>query len=301
MIDRMLIVSCLLPFILLGGCTQRGSQRMATWTMLPVNEAIQQADAHLIQTRTGSTLLIDAGFTDGAILPLLQKYGIKKIDLILISHPHKDHYGGLWTLLGGVIPIGKVVMNFPLRQVCDPEKGWGCDFEDLEKLKVRAREKGTEILASKAGDILFKEEQISLQTLVAYDGLNTPVGQTDINDTSIIAMLKVGATKVLFTGDLNDRMGSYLAHHSSLLNADILKVPHHGTEGVAPDLFFERVSPLLAMVPSPAHLWKSERSSRIRKFFKNAGIPTLVSGREGSVVVEFFATTWTAKGERARR
>jgi beta-lactamase superfamily II metal-dependent hydrolase len=152
-----------------------------------------------------------------------------------------------------------------------------------------------------AGDSLFEEGPVHLKALYAFDGVNTPVGPTDINDTSVIARLEAGSTRVLFTGDLNDRIGRYLAGNSGELRADILKVPHHGTEGVAPNVFFDRVSPLLAVVPSPLALWRSERSSRIREYFKKLKIPTLISGREGAVTVEFFSGTWIAKGERASR
>jgi hypothetical protein len=124
--------------------------------------------------------------------------------------------------------------------------------------------------------------------LAVFDGSNTPIGKTDINDTSAIMKLTYGKTSILFTGDLNARLSEYLVKSKYDVKADILKVPHHGTEGVATNNFFDAVSPKLALVPSPYNLWLSDRSKRVRDYFSSKRIPALVSGMDKDVNILLF-------------
>ncbi len=266
--------------------------------MLAVNDTAQQADAHLIRT-AHKTILIDAGYPGGPLVPLLKRHGVSHVDLVLISHPHKDHYGGLRALLQSDVSVGRIVMNDPPKARCDQEIPWGCDWKDLRALETEIREKKIPLGPSRAGDRLVEDGESSLVTLVAHDGVSPPVGDCDINDLSLVVRLTVGPHRALFTGDLNEKLGGYLAAHEPDLQAGILKVPHHGTEGVAPNAFFARVAPELALVPGPRALWRSDRSKRIRDYFRKAGIPTLISGEAGDVTVEFFPREWNVRTERA--
>lgn len=83
--------------------------------------------------------------------------------------------------------------------------------------------------------------------------------------------------------DLNWKIGGYLAELSDNVSVDILKVSHHGTETTMPDTFFEKVSPQYAFVPAPKHLWTSDRSARIRKWFSDRNIRVYVNGISGDV------------------
>lgn len=108
--------------------------------------------------------------------------------------------------------------------------------------------------------------------------------------------LRKGKTRALFTGDLNHKLGAYLANSSDFdLEASLLKVPHHGTEGLAPDSFFARVSPKAAFVPAPCGLWQSARSKRPREWFLSRGIPTYVTGEVGSVTVDMLPSRFLIK------
>ena len=127
-----------------------------------------------------------------------------------------------------------------------------------------------------------------ISILYAFDGVNTPVGKTDVNDMSFIMMLEHGEHRVLFTGDLNNKIGGWLAAEAENIQADILKVPHHGTESAAPNVFFEKVAPSFALVPAPEHLWLSERSARIRSWFTDNAIPVYVNGINGNIQVVFL-------------
>lgn len=271
------------------------------WTMVNVNSSAQQADAHFITVRNGKTILIDAGHrntAENSLLPFLKERSVNKLDTVFISHPHVDHYGGLDLLLESDIKIKEMYFNIPDKAICDKEIPWGCDYNDVLTLHKRLRDKGVIIKVAKAGQRYDLGKHTWIELLYAFDGVNTPVGKTDINDLSLIMMLHHEQFKFLFTGDLNHKIGSYLAKSSTKISADILKVPHHGTEGVAPDSFFEKVAPQYGLVPAPEHLWLSKRSERIRNWFSHNNIPVYVNGILGNIRVAVHGKNLTVKSEK---
>ena len=272
-----------------------------TWTMVNVNYSPQQGDAHLIQTSKGKNILIDTGHLDPArkaLVPFLQSKGIKKIDTVFITHPHKDHYLGLLAILESGIPIETVYVNDIGRKECEAEMPLACDFDEIVSYRKMLKDNRVTVLEAKAGMVFDLGLGSSLKMLYAFDGVNTPVGRTDINDMSHIMLLKHGFNTALFTGDLNAKLGAYLAKEGKDLKVDILKLPHHGTEGAPPDAFFDAVSPKAALVPSPALLWCTPRSARIKNWVESRKIPAYVNGFSGNVTVKMGFFNYKIEAER---
>ncbi len=265
------------------------------WTMINVAPGQNQADCHLIEFPNGAKVIVDiadASDAPGTALAFFKKHRIKHIDLVVISHFHRDHYGRLVDLIKAGVKIDRVAVNLPAsREQMDREHQGTplADWDDVQATLEFLREKQIPYFTPKAGDRLIDASTggipVYLDVVCLYDGIHTPVGPTDINDTSIILRLSHGPTRALFTGDLNSSLGTWLAQSNLDLRADVLKVPHHGTEGCAPNGFFLRVNPKAALVPAPKGLWVSLRSKRIRDFFSDHHIPTYVSGINGNVTV----------------
>ena len=263
--------------------------------MINVSPGDAQADCHLIEFPNGQNVLIDiadAADAGNVALPFLKSHNVTAVDLVVISHFHKDHYGRLKDLIEAGIKVGRVAGNMPApdASLTDAEMPWGFDRKHAESVLQYLREKNIPYFTPKAGERLIEDRLpdgglATLDVICLYDGANTPVGKTDTNDTTILVRLSHGPTRALFTGDLNKSLGAWLARSSFDLRADLLKVPHHGTEGVAPNEFFARVNPKAALVPSPKRLWLSDRSKRIRSYFADQKIPTYVSGIDGNVTV----------------
>ena len=296
--------SLLVLLALLGlagyGLWHLGSKSL-TWTMVNVNYSPQQGDAHLIQTSKGKNILIDTGHLDPArkaLVPFLQSKGIKKIDTVFITHPHKDHYLGLLAILESGIPIETVYMNEIGRKECEAEMPLACDFDEIVNYRAMLKDNRVTVLETKAGMVFDIGLGSSLKMLYAFDGVNTPVGRTDINDMSHIMLLRHGFNTALFTGDLNAKLGAYLAKEGKDLKVDILKLPHHGTEGAPPDAFFDAVSPKAALVPSPALLWCTPRSARMKNWVESRKIPTYVNGFSGNVTVKMGLFGYQIDAER---
>jgi competence protein ComEC len=277
------------------------SYKPLTWTMVNVNYSPQQGDAHLIQASNGKNMLIDTGHLDPArkaLVPYLKSKGIKKIDTVFVTHPHKDHYLGLLAILESGIPIETVYMNEIDRKACEADMPLACDYEELINYRAMLKDNRVAVLEAKAGMVFDLGLGSSLKILYAFDGVNTPVGRTDINDMSYIMLLKHGFNSALFTGDLNAKLGEYLAKEGKDLNVDILKLPHHGTEGAAPDAFFAATSPKDVLVPSPALLWCTPRSARMKNWVEARKIPSYVNGFSGHVTVKMGLFNYKIEAER---
>lgn len=257
------------------------------WTMLNVNCARDQGDAHVIRIGGTYTILVDAGQRKAAyrsLLPFIEQNRIEKFDAVFISHAHKDHYGGLDILLDNAIPMREVYFNLPSKFICDLEKPWGCDYEDVMRIRRRLKIHGVPVKSATAGQQFSFDDRTSMEILYAFDGVTTPVGMTDINDTSLIMKFYSGPFGFLFTGDLNNKIGDYLATSSDSLKADVLKIPHHAIDKFSPsNTFLDRVSFSYGMVSTPKSLWLSSQSARNRSWFRKNGIPAFVNGIMGDV------------------
>lgn len=275
------------------------NQPSLRWTMLNVTPNEGQADCNLLEMPDHAMILIDVA--DGYDAPdvavrQLHRLGVKHLSLVVISHFHRDHYGRLLDLIRSGVAVDNVVLNLPDRRITLPEMPWGCDWDDVQAMLAELRKRQIPYHIPAAGESLYHYSAgdgtaADIEVLCAYDGMNTPVGETDVNDTSIILRVSFGKTRILFTGDLNWKLGAYLATSDLDLRADLVKAPHHGTDNLAPDAFFDRTQAQAIFVPSPKKLWESARSKRLRNYVIEHKIPVYVSGLNGIVT-----TTLTGKG-----
>jgi beta-lactamase superfamily II metal-dependent hydrolase len=276
------------------------------WHMLNVSPGNEQADCHLIIFPDGRKILIDvadAGDAPGTALAAIQALKVTDLDLVLISHFHLDHYGRLLDLVNAGVTVKRVAINVPDEVSALPERPWGCDLEHVKSTLDALRSKGIAVFTPNAGETLMEYAidgltLAKLEVVCLYRGLDSPIGPTDVNDTSIIVRLSHGRNRALFTGDLNGPLGSWLAKSDFDLRADILKAPHHGTEACAPNEFFDRVQASAVLVPAPTSLWLSARSMRIRNHFAEKSIPTFVNGIHGNVLVTFRQDSYSIETER---
>lgn len=191
---------------------------------------VGQGDSTLIIS-DGKSILIDAGEIDqGTVVShYLKELNIKKIDLLVATHPHSDHIGGMATIVDE-FEISKIFMPKLPDDMVPTTKTY-------TKLLTSIANKGLKITQSKPG--------------MAYDfgkGRLEVFGPTgvfeELNDMSLVAKFTYDNDEsFLLTGDMEKSAEKDLLNTRSNLDADVLKVGHHGSNTSSHKAFFESVSP----------------------------------------------------------
>jgi len=190
---------------------------------------VGQGDATLIQTSDGKTVLIDGGDSDGGIISQLQNLGVQRIDLMIATHPHSDHIGGLVQVLQSY-PVAKVVTN-----------GQSHTTTVYEHFLDGIAAAQAEYVEVKRGDVISLGD-INFQVLNPANNSNS-----DLNENSVVLQFKYGQTTFLMMGDSGADTEASLLSAGFLLKADILKVGHHGSETASTIPFLNAVQPKIAL------------------------------------------------------
>ena len=200
---------------------------------------VGQGDGALLKTASGKTVLIDAGDrdADGRILADLRAAGVDRIDLLMASHPHLDHIGGMRMVLDA----------FPVRLYVDPGTEHGTDtYRDL-LLAVEARKVPYQVL--RAGKRIELGDEAVLSVLSPGDTLINS-RRSDENANSLVVRLAIGSFDVLFTGDAEpETLEALIA--SGVLDAspiEVLKVAHHGSRHGTSRAFLDELRPRVAVI-----------------------------------------------------
>ncbi|MBT5461244.1 MAG: DNA internalization-related competence protein ComEC/Rec2 [Candidatus Marinimicrobia bacterium] len=202
---------------------------------------VGQGDAALIQFSNGKTMLVDAGnrnrredWGERVVIPVLNYLEIKKLEWVVMSHPHADHIGGLVS----------IVEQIPADTLMDTYSGYGS--WTYNHLIETYNELGTIIKIPKAGEVLQITPMESIYFL-APDSLFS-VSQHNVNNASIVFKLIVGKKSFLFTGDLEHEGDRALIQYNSYLKVDVLKVGHHGSITSTTENVLAKMNPELAVV-----------------------------------------------------
>ena len=188
---------------------------------------IGQGDAALIRWPDGDDWLIDAGPFSFELVPYLRREGISEIELMVLSHPHKDHFGALMPVLEHI----QVEQFLTLRS---PEKGEA----EYQRLWQRLQEKNVEIVLSEQ----FQSERGKL-----WHPLNGWSSTTNrINEESLVLELFFGQHRFLFTGDIERRAEQHLL--GKIGDIDVLKVPHHGSKSSSSVEWLTELQPEVSVI-----------------------------------------------------
>lgn len=275
-----LILALVFLVMVLKSCEADAAQ--PEWHMVNVNYETQ-GDAHLL-IDNGVNSLVDAGQPAQAekyLVPYLEARNINVIHHFWVSHPHTDHYGGLDALLSAGIVVENVYYNMPPVGVSD----WDYKPEEFTATMSRAEALGAKLHDISKGFTLSgpttKFTVIHAQKDRKVNGQNI-----DVNDYSIIMQWDAGEFRTLFTGDLNEKLGTELSK-LEYVKADILKIPHHGVTGIAPNSFFDAVQPSVSMIPSTYTLWMHPRGAQAKTWVQSYSEYYCNNGLNGHVKLSF--------------
>ncbi len=205
----------------------RSPSRVTRLAFLPVG----QGDCALFQTE-GRALLVDAGPTgSGArvILPALRRFGVRRIDMILLSHPDADHVGGL-SEISAKDPIDHVLI--PVYFQSHP---------DMIKELAEAHIAGPQVTyVGGPADLLAGQFAVHIDVPPYAYG-------TPDNDGSMMVRISRDQGSVLFTGDAGF-LEEFAMMHQGQWASQILKLGHHGSRFSSGDTWLDFVHPQVAIV-----------------------------------------------------
>ncbi len=210
--------------------------RGLTITVLDVG----QGDSILIESPSGKRILVDGGVKkmgERVVVPFLLKNGITRLDMVILTHPHEDHVGGLPAVLSkikvdSVLDTGFVYKSESYRRF----------LELIEKNKIKYH-------LARGGQTLNFDEEVSAKILHPTLPFLTETN-SDNNNVSIVFRLQYGKFSMLFTGD-NEHEGEERILEmfpASFLASNILKAGHHGSRTATSQPFLEAVNPRSAVI-----------------------------------------------------
>ena len=242
---------------------------------------VGQGDAALVSTPAGAHILVDGGPDPELVATDLAAQGVKRLDMVIATHPHADHIIGL--------PV--VLARFPVALMLEP----GCpDTSSIQaNLDTAINDEHVPVRYPRSGDI-FTVGDVRLDVLSPDRcWVNT---NSDPNNDSLVILLTFQQDTVLLGGEPEQPAQQQLLDEGAPLGAELLKVPHHGAVTSLPE-FFQAVAPKIAVIsvgpntyghPVPstidairatgAQVWRTDQHGDIVVLFGPRG-PTVTADR----------------------
>lgn len=206
-------------------------------------------EVHFIDVGKGDSILIKAGdrsmLVDGGrpvegpkLVSYLKSQGITSIDVMVATHPHADHIGGL---LG-------VLREIPVKEVLD--SGIPQTTKTYESFLTLIDQKNIPYTIAEAGQAIDLGSGVRVEVLAPYAARN----EDGINENSIVLKVIHENVTFLLTGDAGIPEERQLLESGYRLKSDVLKVPHHGSGYSADTGFISAVSPEISVIevgPNP--------------------------------------------------
>ncbi len=233
---------------------------------------IGQGDSILIETPGGQVVLIDGG-PDKKVLRRLSEelpFWEKRIDLMIVTHPHDDHFAGLKD----------VARRYRVdRLIITDAETKSANYREFREI-VEQEEITLDILNA-ARRIQVDGAQLHfLYPAQSFKGEKV----SDLNDTSIVTKLSFGEIDFLFTGDAEapteKELLSRLSHE---LESEVLKLGHHGSDTSSTEEFLKAVKPRLTVASAGVDNSYGHPSPRVIKRLERLGIPLRRTDLEGTI------------------
>lgn len=198
---------------------------------------VSQGDSIFIETPNGNQVLIDGG-PDNKVLQKLGEvmpFYDRSIDMIVLTHPHADHVAGLINVLE----------RYDVKNVVEARENYNSsEFKAWREAVQKENSGNIEAIAGKEIDLGNGVTLTALHPFESVAGTTTSKPHDDV----AVAMLRYGEFEVLLTGDMEAKIERRLILNGYNLDADILKVGHHGSKTSTSEEFLYEVSPQAAVI-----------------------------------------------------
>jgi competence protein ComEC len=238
--------------------------------------ADKAGDATILTSPDGKVMVIDAGAVEcGAqVVRALRELGAEKIDILVASHPHVDHIGGLPEVISA-FPVERIYLSRveyptgPYRRFMEAARSSGAAIEYLAE--------GDAFAFGQSVDVrVFNPER----DIRYYDGY--PENSTQfVNDKSLVLKFRYGSSSMLFMGDVYlSRELDLVEKFGAELKADVIKEGHHGSDTSSGKTFVRTVAPKIAVA---IHDGVASRS--VYRNYRKVGAAAYITFLDGDVKV----------------
>lgn len=293
---RVIGASMVLLIVLLGrffpvhtGPTQTlGSRDELRMTVFDVG----QGDAILIQTPSGDDILIDGG-PDNSVIEKLGRAlppDDRDIELVVLTHPHADHLVGLLEVLRRY-EVNRVLVGWAIHTTRA--------YEEWETL---LREKQIPVIIAERGQT-YSFDKTNFEVLYpwkTHSGVlqNSRIKEDDLNDASVVMRLTYVSSTALLTGDATERVEELLLAATGALQADLLKIGHHGSKYSSLPEFLERVRPQVALISVGAKNTYGHPAYKTLRRLQDAAVQVFRTDLHGDIEAMTDGGAWSVRGVR---
>lgn len=233
---------------------------------------VGQGDSEMIVMPGNVKLLIDGGPNNGKAAASLGKvlpWGDRYIDLVSISHADLDHSGGLLDVVKRY-KVGAFIYN-----------GIGSNSENFKELARIIKERKVPVIVLSEGETIHYAS--STAEILSAHGKNS-------NEGALVMKFTGGGVTALFTGDIGKDTETWLAKNKNI-QADVLKIPHHGSKFSSTEEFLASVHPKVAIIEvgkntyghptqivldrikqTGAHLFRTDKDGTVQLVIENGTI-----------------------------
>lgn len=241
---------------------------------------VRQGDSTLITTPDGRHILVDGGVcrtdwnrydaAERVILPFLRKEGIRRLDLVIGTHPDFDHIGGLSTVLADErIGVG-----------CYLDPGKDHDTQVYRRLLKKVEARGIPYRKGRAGMKLNLGPGVEAEILSPHNLLE------NTNDCSIVLRVRHGRVSFLLTGDAEENAELRMeSNYGRRIASTVLKAGHHGSRNSSGDSFLEAVRPRMAVISVGARNRFGHPHKETLERLEAAGARILRTDEMGTIVM----------------
>ena len=231
---------------------------------------VGQADSTLLILPDNKTMLIDAGTSDTSLQleSDIRSLGITRIDILVATHPHADHIGGM----------SHIINSFETGEIYMPEVSH--TSRTFENLLTIIAVKGLKVFAGTAGTLIDGGDLVSIQ-IISPDIPD----DKNLNNSSLVIRVDYGEISFLFMGDAEIPIENTIMSSVYEYSADVIKVGHHGSSTSSGLEFINGVKPGIAIISVGADNRYNHPSDEIIERYESLGATVYRTDIHGTVNV----------------